>query len=59
MLIAIGIEMRQVMTAPLFPVIALLAFRTVLVMTNPYRGSIQPEQENLIKLLDALRASDR
>ncbi len=39
MLIAIGIEMRQMMTAPLFPVITLLAFRTVLVMTNPFSGS--------------------
>jgi hypothetical protein len=28
-------------------------------MNNPYRGSIQPEQENLVRLLESLRASDR
>jgi hypothetical protein len=59
LLITKGIELRQMMTSLLFPVIVLLTFRTVLDRTNPYRGSIQPEQENLVRLLDPLRASDR
>jgi hypothetical protein len=54
-----GIELRQMITSLLFLVIVLLTFRTVLDMNNPYRGSIQPEQENLVRLLESLRASDR
>lgn len=54
-----GVQLRQMITALLFLVIVLLTIRTVLDMNNPYQGSIQPEQENLVRLLDALRESSR
>lgn len=54
-----GVQLRQMITALLFLVIVLLTIRTVLDMNNPYHGSIQPEQENLERLLDSLRESTR
>ncbi|MEX1133062.1 MAG: hypothetical protein WEC15_07565 [Flavobacteriales bacterium] len=54
-----GVELRQMITSVLFLVIVLLTIRTVLDMNNPYHGTIQPEQENLERLLESLRASDR
>jgi len=54
-----GIELRQMLTSLLFLVVVLLTIRTVLDMNNPYHGTIQPEQENLVRLLDALRESTR
>lgn len=54
-----GIEVRQMLTSLLFLVIVLLTIRTVLDMNNPYYGRIQPELENLERLLQALRGSGR
>lgn len=54
-----GVELRQMITSLLFLVIVLFTIRTVLDMNNPYRGGIQPEQENLVRLLESLRASGR
>jgi hypothetical protein len=54
-----GIELRQMLTSLVFLIIVLLTIRTVLDMNNPYFGTIQPELENLERLLDALRGSQR
>lgn len=54
-----GIEVRQMLTSLLFLVILLLTLRTVLDMNNPYYGRIQPELEDLERLMDALRQSTR